>query len=120
MKNALEKVVEKIKTHVLPSITFFPEDRALCEITWKNIVEPDSPQITIWCMDITCCVPKATDIHLEYVIPIAFPPQQWLQERASILRYTHVACPVCSHLLTDARVAHAYDTVCCGTPFENC
>ena len=25
MKNALEKVVEKIKTHVLPPITFFPK-----------------------------------------------------------------------------------------------
>ena len=44
--------------------------------------------MTIWRMDITCCKPKATDIHLEYVIPIAFPPQQSLQERALVLRYT--------------------------------
>jgi hypothetical protein len=34
---------------------------------------------------------KATNTHLKYVIPIAFPPQQWLRERASKLSYTHIA-----------------------------
>jgi hypothetical protein len=29
-----------------------------------------------------------------YVILIAFPLQQWLHERAALLRYTHVACLV--------------------------
>ena len=27
-----------------------------------------------------------------YVILIAFPQQQWLQEHALMLRYTHIAC----------------------------
>jgi hypothetical protein len=36
------------KTHILCSITFFPENRAIYEIMWKNVVEPDSPQITIY------------------------------------------------------------------------
>ena len=36
-------------------------------------------------------VPKATNIVSEYVIPIAFPPQQWLHERASLLRSTFIA-----------------------------
>jgi hypothetical protein len=40
------KVVEKIKTHVLCSI-IFPENRAVYEMMWKNIVEPDRPQMTI-------------------------------------------------------------------------
>jgi len=26
---------------------FFPENRAVYEITWKNIAEPDGPQVTI-------------------------------------------------------------------------
>ena len=30
----------------------------------------------------------------QYVILIAFPQQQWLRERASVLRYTHIACIV--------------------------
>ena len=36
-------------------------------------------------------IPKATNTHSEYVILIAFPPQQWLHERASMLRYTYIA-----------------------------
>ena len=32
--------------------------------------------------------------HTEYVILIAFPQQQWLRERASVLRYTYIACLV--------------------------
>ena len=134
MKNAVEKVVEKIKTRFIFSNFFFSEKRALYEITRRNVVEPNSPQMTIWRVGITCWIPKATDIHLKYVLLIAFPPQQRLHERASMLRYTYIACLVCSYLLTyvfdfvcsflhyilNARLAHTDDTVCCGTPFEDC
>jgi len=40
-----------------------PENRAICEITWKNIVEPHRSQVTIWRMRIACWVSKATDTH---------------------------------------------------------
>ena len=30
------KVVENIKTHILCSVTFFPENRAVCVIMWKE------------------------------------------------------------------------------------
>jgi hypothetical protein len=30
----------------------------------------------------------------QYVIPIAFPQQQWFRKRASTLRYTYIACVV--------------------------
>ena len=33
-----------------------------------------------------------TNTHLEYVILIAFPRQQPLRERASLLRYKRIAC----------------------------
>ena len=37
-----------------------------------------------------CWISKATDTHSEYVIRIPFLRQQWLRERASILRlYAH-------------------------------
>ena len=55
---------------------------------WKNLAEWGRQQVTIWCMHIACWIPKATDTHSEYVILIAFPLQQWLHERASMLRYT--------------------------------
>ena len=40
---------------------------------------------------------KATEILSEYVIVIAFPRQQWLCERVSIL-HLYVKCPSCSSL----------------------
>jgi hypothetical protein len=45
-------------------------------------------------MRIAFWITKATDTHSVYVILIAFPRQQWLRERASILRYTYVSCLV--------------------------
>jgi len=44
---------------------------------WKNIVEPDRAQMTIWRMRIECWIPKATNTHSKYVILIAFQLQQW-------------------------------------------
>jgi hypothetical protein len=53
-----------------------------------NLVDRDklpSEQATyvtiIQCMCYVCCIPKATNTHSQYVIHIAFPLQQWLQER---------------------------------------
>jgi len=40
---------------------------------------------------IACWIPKATDTQSEYVIIIAFPCNQWLHERASLLRCTYIA-----------------------------
>jgi len=41
-----------------------------------------------------CWIPKATGTHSEYVMLTALPLQQWLQECASMLRYTYIACLV--------------------------
>jgi hypothetical protein len=61
---------------------------------WKNTVEPNRPQMTIWRTRLACCIRKARSTHSEYVILIAFPLQQWLHERASMLRYTYMDCLV--------------------------
>jgi len=49
---------------------------------------------TIRRMRIACRIPKATNTHSPYVIITALPQQQWLHERASLLRYTYIACLV--------------------------
>ena len=67
------KVVEKIKTNILCTVVFFFGNRAVYEIMWKNTVEPDRPQMTIWRIRIACCLPTARDTHSGYVIFIAFP-----------------------------------------------
>jgi hypothetical protein len=38
-------------------------------------------------MRIACWIPKATNTHSKYATIIDFLLQQWLQERASVLRY---------------------------------
>jgi hypothetical protein len=65
----------------------FSENYAIYEIMWKNLVQPDRPQMKI----------KATDTHSEYVILIAFPRQQWLPERDSMLSL-YVHCLSCLYL----------------------
>ena len=76
------------------SVIFSPENHAVYEIMWKNTAERGRVQMTIWCMRIACWIPKVTNTHSEYVILIAFPLQQWLHERASMLRYTYIVCLV--------------------------
>jgi hypothetical protein len=66
------KVVEKIKTHILCSVTFF-ENRNVYEIIWKIIIGRDRPQMTIRGMLIACWISKATN---SCVILIVFPLQQ--------------------------------------------
>ena len=60
---------------------------------------------TIRRMRFACCITKATDTYSEYVIILtAFPRQQWLRERASLLHYMYIACLVkimAVHVLTE-------------------
>jgi hypothetical protein len=49
-------------------------------------------------MSFVCWITKATDTHSEYVTLIAFPLQQWLHERASMLCYMYIAYIIKYHL----------------------
>jgi len=44
------------------------------------------------CIRTACWITKTTNTHSEYATLIAFPLQQRLHERASVLRYTYIAC----------------------------
>jgi hypothetical protein len=59
---------------------------------WKIIVGWGRPLMTKWPVRFECWIIKATNTHQEYVIFIAFGLQYWLDERASILRYTYGVC----------------------------
>jgi hypothetical protein len=95
------KFVDKIKTRFMFN-NFFP--RQPCHL-WYNVEkygtagkngtarQATDDNITRRTR-IACWITKATDTHSEYVIFIAFPRQQWLRERASLLLYTYIACPV--------------------------
>jgi hypothetical protein len=60
----------------------------------KNIVQPDRPQMTVTRMRIAYWITTATNTYSENVTLMAFPLQQWLPERASILRHMYIACLV--------------------------
>jgi len=43
---------------------------------WKNIVQPDRPQMAIWRMPIAGWILMATNTHSRHVVFIAFSLQQ--------------------------------------------
>jgi len=66
VRSVLDKSCRENKnTHFVFSKFFFPENRAVYETTWKNVVEPGRPQTIIWRMRIACCIPKATNTNSE-------------------------------------------------------
>ena len=66
----------------------FSEYRADYEIMWKNMVEPDRPQMTVWCMGIACWTTKSTDTYSKYEMLIAF---HGIANATQIYFYTHIA-----------------------------
>ena len=92
MKNVSDKGRgENRNTHFMFNKFFF-FNRVDYEIMWKNNAAPEKPHLTILRMRISFCIPTTIHTYPEYVIFIAFPLQQWLHERASMLRYTYIAC----------------------------
>ena len=78
-----ESCRENQNTHFMFK-NFFFENLAVYEIV-QITVEPRRPQMTIRCMRICCRIPN---YNSEYVILTAFLQQQWLHDRASMLRYS--------------------------------
>ena len=83
------KVIEKIKTHILSSATFFFDNLSFYEIigNCSRTTEATYDEIA---HAIACWLPKATNTNSECVTLIAFVLQQW----SSLLRYTYIACLV--------------------------
>jgi hypothetical protein len=105
MRNVLCKSyrVFQNKTRVLFSITFYPKS---CRL-WDNVERfykagQATDDTIIRRMRIACWIPEATDTHSEYLMLTAFPQWQWLRERASMSRWTCVACLVFSASLRQA------------------
>jgi len=106
MKNISGKIVEKIKTHILCSIFFPPEKRAVHEIMQKNMVERGRPQMTIWRMRFACWIPKATHTHThthsEYVILLFYIAAMVVRTRPSVTLYVHCLSCFLTRRWTDA------------------
>ena len=89
MRNVSDKSCRGNQNTHFISGNFF-RNPAVCEVMWKNIVELMRSQMTVWHMCISCCIPKAANTLLEYVLLFALPLQQWLHECESLLRYMYI------------------------------
>jgi hypothetical protein len=119
MKNVSHKSCEENQnTHFVFS-NFFFENRIVCEIMWKNVVERGRPQMTIWRMRIACWIQKTTNTHSEYVKLILLPLQQCLNKCASAPHYTHIARFVilpCMHNLPNTLLTSSTPTTTVCAP----
>jgi len=71
MRNVSDKVCRGNKnTHF--ALSNFSFNRAVYETMWKNMVQPDTPQMTIWRMSVAYCITKGTKTHSQYVIITLF------------------------------------------------
>jgi hypothetical protein len=62
---------------------------------WKNTVEPERPEVAVWCMHIAGWITKATNTHSEYVYISHFHCNSGsTHARVSMLPYTYIACPI--------------------------
>jgi len=50
-----------------------PDNDAIYEIMWRNIVDLDRLQMTIWRMSFLCWITKATNTQSEYLMKITSP-----------------------------------------------
>jgi hypothetical protein len=74
------KVLEKMKTHILCSVTPLPENCAVCEIMCEKYCRAgQATDGNVECAHFML-EPKASGTHSEYVVLIAFPLQQWLHK----------------------------------------
>ena len=87
MTDVSEKIVKKIKTHILLSVTSF-QKIVPCMGQWRNhLVKPHRPQMTIQNCVLTFHAGEVRlQKHSEYALLIAFQQQQRLTEGTSMLR----------------------------------
>jgi hypothetical protein len=112
MRNVSDSVFREIKNRHFTFSDVFRKSRLLRENMEKlrrdGQVAYDN---TIRRVRILYWIPKATDTHSQCVILIAFPLQQWLRERSSMLCYTCIACLVCLREITVQ--LHTFIQICC-------
>ena len=83
------KVIEKIKTHILYSVTLFRKSCRLLDNVGKyNAAQQATRDNITRRMRFACWITKATDTHSEYLILIAFPR---LRESVFMLRYMYIS-----------------------------
>ena len=71
--------------------TLFFLNHAFYEIMWKNTVEPEGPQMTVWHMRISCWIHRVKDLQPEYVTHCS--------STATMVARTYFTVTLCIHYL---------------------
>jgi len=118
MRNVSDKSCrENQNTHFV--LIYFWKSCRLSDNVGKT-VKPDRPQMKIRRMRITGWIPKATDIHLGFVILISFP----LRQHLTVTFYIHwlYCCFLYRFRKFRAefcRAGHKYNCICCQYIWKN-
>ena len=83
----ITRTLRKDQCTFLCSINSF---RKSCRL-WYNVEKYSRAGQTTDDMRIGCCVPRAENTRWGRVMLIAFPLQEWFDERAAVLNYTYIA-----------------------------
>ena len=90
MRNVSDKQCrENQNTHFI--FNKFFSNRAVSELMQRHTVDSCEPQMTVRHICTSRHVPIVTNTHSEYAFLIAFPLQQLLQERTSMLCYAYIS-----------------------------
>ena len=54
MRNVSDKSCRENQNTCFMFNTFFPKNCAICEVMWENVVEPDKPEMAVWCICFAC------------------------------------------------------------------
>ena len=88
------KFIEKIKTRFVFDNFFLFENHAVCKIMLEKVLQNQTIHRSRYNAAHAHCMLNTLRYSSQYVTPIAFPLQQLLHERASMLRYTYMDCIV--------------------------
>ena len=104
MRNILDKSCRQNQnTHLMFNFFFFRKSCPLCHNVQKySAARWTTDDHIIQRMRTECWITKATETHSEHILLIAFPRQQWLRERASVLRLYGTLPALLSHHLVRA------------------
>ena len=75
---------------------------------WKDIVEPDRPQMTIWRTRIACWVPKVTNTHSSHVLSTYCFSTSTMVSRMRLYVTLYVYCVSCLSFCTKKKPMRIY------------
>ena len=95
----------------LSFLFFFFTNSAVYEIMWKNTVEPDSPQMTIWRVRNACWITKATNTLWIYCLLVHCSNGYTNEPPCYVIRALPVLLTIIAHSYTYYRYLHMFLSV---------